>query len=88
MYIEMFFDSIFYSLVSNKVNSVCEVAVLCVESKNLKKNDVKFTRYNRSFQQSCDNALTSSASSQCLNQLSAFIGPNILRGRVEQYNPR
>ncbi|XP_077991642.1 uncharacterized protein LOC144445871 [Glandiceps talaboti] len=36
---------------------------------------------------SCDNALTSSAASQCLNQLSQFLGPNILRGRVEQYNP-
>ncbi|XP_064602415.1 uncharacterized protein LOC135468221 [Liolophura sinensis] len=35
-----------------------------------------------------DNALTSSAASQCLNQLSSFLGPNILRGRVEQYNPR
>ncbi|KAJ8309492.1 hypothetical protein KUTeg_014366 [Tegillarca granosa] len=37
--------------------------------------------------QSCDNALTSSAASQCLNQLSGFLGPNILKGRVEQYNP-
>ncbi|XP_033735448.1 uncharacterized protein LOC117323982 isoform X2 [Pecten maximus] len=36
----------------------------------------------------CDNSLTSSAASQCLNQLSAFLGPNILKGRVEQYNPR
>ncbi|XP_070576630.1 uncharacterized protein [Ptychodera flava] len=36
---------------------------------------------------SCDNALTSSAASQCLNHLSQFLGPNILRGRVEQYNP-
>ena len=38
--------------------------------------------------QSCDNALTSSAASQCLNQLSSLLGPSILRGRVEQYNPR
>ncbi|XP_064622843.1 uncharacterized protein LOC135485045 [Lineus longissimus] len=51
MYVELFFDAIFYSL-------------------------------------SCDNALTSSASSQCLNQLSSFLGANIMRGRVEQYNPR
>ncbi|XP_061173141.1 uncharacterized protein LOC133182346 [Saccostrea echinata] len=36
----------------------------------------------------CDNALTASAASQCLNQLSGFLGPSILRGRVEQYNPR
>ncbi|XP_078313834.1 uncharacterized protein LOC111130281 [Crassostrea virginica] len=36
----------------------------------------------------CDNALTASAASQCLNQLSAFLGPSILKGRVEQYNPR
>ena len=38
--------------------------------------------------QSCDNALTSTAANQCLEQLSAFLGPNIFRGRVEQYNPR
>ncbi|KAK2178117.1 hypothetical protein NP493_558g01003 [Ridgeia piscesae] len=37
---------------------------------------------------SCDNALTSTAAGQCLEQLSAFLGPNIMRGRVEQYNPR
>ncbi|XP_074649284.1 uncharacterized protein LOC141904570 [Tubulanus polymorphus] len=37
---------------------------------------------------SCDNALTSSSASQCLNQLSSYLGPNILRGRVEQYNPK
>ncbi|XP_048737561.2 uncharacterized protein LOC125652410 [Ostrea edulis] len=36
----------------------------------------------------CDNALTASAASQCLNRLSGFLGPSILRGRVEQYNPR
>jgi len=36
---------------------------------------------------SCDNALTSSAASQCLNQLSSLFGPNILKGRVELYNP-
>ena len=34
-----------------------------------------------------ENALTASAASQCLNQLSQFLGPNILRGRVEEYNP-
>lgn len=38
--------------------------------------------------QECENALTSSAASQCLTQLSQFLGPNILRGRVEEYNPR
>uniref|UniRef100_A0A1B6GJM3 TOG domain-containing protein n=1 Tax=Cuerna arida TaxID=1464854 RepID=A0A1B6GJM3_9HEMI len=35
-----------------------------------------------------ENALTSSAASQCLNQLSSLIGPNILRARVNNYNPR
>ncbi|KAK3093794.1 hypothetical protein FSP39_020339 [Pinctada imbricata] len=40
------------------------------------------------YSSTCDNALTSSAASQCLNQLSSFLGPSILRGRVEQYNPR
>ena len=38
--------------------------------------------------QTSDNQLTSSAASQCLNQLSSFIGPNIMKGRVEQYDPR
>ncbi|CAN8031412.1 unnamed protein product [Ixodes persulcatus] len=37
---------------------------------------------------SCENALTSSAASQCLNQLSSLLGPSILRARVEQWNPR
>ena len=32
--------------------------------------------------------MLSSSASQCLNQLGAFVGPNILRGRVENYNPR
>lgn len=35
----------------------------------------------------CENALTSSAASQCLTSLSQFLGPNILRGRIEEYNP-
>lgn len=35
----------------------------------------------------CENALTSSAASQCLSQLSQLLGPNILRGRVEEHNP-
>ncbi|XP_071441316.1 uncharacterized protein [Hetaerina americana] len=35
----------------------------------------------------CENALTSSAASQCLNQLGTFLGPSILRARVEQHNP-
>lgn len=35
----------------------------------------------------CENALTSSAASQCLTHLAQFLGPNILRGRVEEYNP-
>ncbi|XP_069947030.1 uncharacterized protein [Cherax quadricarinatus] len=35
----------------------------------------------------CENALTSSAASQCLTQLSQYLGPNILRGRVEEFNP-
>lgn len=38
--------------------------------------------------QSCDNALTSTAASQCLDALGNFLGPNILRGRIEQYNPQ
>lgn len=37
---------------------------------------------------SSENALTSSAASQCLNQLSSFLGPSILRARVEQHNPQ
>eukprot|EP00057_Strongylocentrotus_purpuratus_P004297 XP_003728420.1 PREDICTED: uncharacterized protein LOC100889564 [Strongylocentrotus purpuratus] len=36
---------------------------------------------------SCDNALTSTAAGQCLDALGNFLGPNILRGRIEQYNP-
>ena len=36
----------------------------------------------------CENALASAASRECLRELSVFLGPNILRGRVEQYNPR
>ncbi|XP_075723565.1 uncharacterized protein LOC119166824 isoform X2 [Rhipicephalus microplus] len=36
----------------------------------------------------CENALTSSAASQCLNQLASLFGPSILRARVEQWNPR
>ncbi|XP_071164390.1 uncharacterized protein [Mytilus edulis] len=39
------------------------------------------------YSMTCDSALTSSSASQCLNQLSSFLGPNILKGRVEQYNP-
>ncbi|XP_077537903.1 uncharacterized protein LOC144150008 [Haemaphysalis longicornis] len=35
-----------------------------------------------------ENALTSSAASQCLNQLSSLLGPSILRARVEQWDPR
>jgi len=35
-----------------------------------------------------DHALASAAASQCLEFLTEFIGPNILRGRVEQHNPR
>ena len=35
-----------------------------------------------------DNSLASSAAEQCLSRLSEFLGPNILRGRIEQYNPR
>ncbi|KAK7067123.1 hypothetical protein SK128_006222 [Halocaridina rubra] len=35
----------------------------------------------------CENALTSSAASQCITQLAQFLGPNILRGRVEEHNP-
>ncbi|XP_072032350.1 uncharacterized protein [Amphiura filiformis] len=36
---------------------------------------------------SCDNALCSSAASLCLLELGQFLGPNILKGRVENYNP-
>lgn len=35
-----------------------------------------------------ESSLTSSAASQCLNRLSSFLGPNILRGRVENYNSK
>lgn len=34
-----------------------------------------------------ENALTSSAASQCLNTLSSLIGPSILRAKVQSYNP-
>jgi len=37
--------------------------------------------------QESENALTSSAASQCLNQLSTFIGPGVLRARVEAHCP-
>ncbi len=36
---------------------------------------------------SCDNALTSSAASLCLIEIGKYLGPNILKGRVEQHNP-
>ncbi|KAK7507023.1 hypothetical protein BaRGS_00001874 [Batillaria attramentaria] len=36
----------------------------------------------------CDSALTSAAASQCLTDLSHFIGEGIMRGRVEQYDPK
>ena len=35
-----------------------------------------------------EHALASAAATHCLAFLSDFVGPNILRGRVEQYNPR
>ena len=34
-----------------------------------------------------DNALAKSAAAECLSKLSKFLGPNILAGRVEQYDP-
>ncbi|KAL4237616.1 hypothetical protein ACF0H5_002330 [Mactra antiquata] len=37
---------------------------------------------------SCDNALTSTAAANCLSELGKYLGPSILRGRIEQYNPR
>ncbi len=40
------------------------------------------------FSQKSDNALTSTAASECLSQFSTLLGPSILRGRVEMYNPR
>ncbi|XP_068751859.1 uncharacterized protein [Montipora capricornis] len=49
-YLELFIDSIFYSLKS-------------------------------------DNALTSTAASECLSQLSKMLGQSILRGRIEMHNP-
>ncbi|XP_041353501.1 uncharacterized protein LOC121371570 [Gigantopelta aegis] len=36
---------------------------------------------------SCDNVLTSSTASNCIIELSNYLGPGIFRGRVEQYNP-
>ncbi|WAR18431.1 hypothetical protein MAR_000269 [Mya arenaria] len=36
----------------------------------------------------CDNALTSTAAHNCLSELAKFLGPSILKGRIEQYNPR
>ena len=38
--------------------------------------------------QKSDNALTSTAASECLSQLSSLLGPSILRGRIEMHNPR
>lgn len=35
-----------------------------------------------------DVQLTSSAAEDCLSQLASFLGPSILRGRIEQYNDR
>ncbi|XP_033114382.1 uncharacterized protein LOC117114802 [Anneissia japonica] len=35
---------------------------------------------------SCDSALTSSAASLCLIEIGKYVGPNILKGRVENYN--
>jgi len=34
----------------------------------------------------CESALTKSAAFDCLEFLNKFLGPNILRGRIEQYN--
>ncbi|KAK3597150.1 hypothetical protein CHS0354_038078 [Potamilus streckersoni] len=36
----------------------------------------------------CDNALTSAAANNCITELSKLLGPSILRGRLEQFNPR
>ena len=36
----------------------------------------------------CENALASSAAYNCLKNLSDILGPNIMRGRVEQFHPR
>ena len=36
----------------------------------------------------CENALAASAAYNCLKSLSELLGPNILRGRVEQFHPR
>jgi len=35
----------------------------------------------------CENGLAVSAAEECLKSLSKLLGPNILRGRVENYNP-
>lgn len=36
----------------------------------------------------CDTQLTSSAAEDCLTQLASYLGPSILRGRIEASNPR
>merc|ERR1711997_715582 len=36
----------------------------------------------------CENALASSAAYNCLMKISDILGPNIMRGRVEQFHPR
>ena len=36
----------------------------------------------------CENALASTAAYQCLKELSGLVGPNIMRGRVEQFHSR
>jgi hypothetical protein len=35
-----------------------------------------------------ENALTSTAAVECVQELAKFLGPSILRGRVELYSPR
>lgn len=77
--LEDFLDGIFYSLVS----SVIIIAWNCKVVNYL----VLIASYRVRFEQDCENALTSSAASQCLSHIAAFLGPNILRARVQNYNP-
>ncbi|GFU22070.1 uncharacterized protein NPIL_298861 [Nephila pilipes] len=75
---------------------VCLLESLCKQLPNLCKGIGKqrFKQYLELFLDdifyslTCENILASSAGSQCLTLLSNMLGPNILRARIENFNPR
>ena len=75
-FLEMFFDHIFYALVS----------FLPCTVKYFMARFIFVT--SRLCVQECDNQLTSAAADECLVQLGTQLGPSILRGRVEAYDAR